>query len=190
MNEKQALLQAARSALRELEAVFEAVDEAELETMLDRLQAARRVFLTGAGREGIATRGFAMRLTHLGKQAHWLMDDTTPAMGPGDLFLCVNGSGCIASIDGTLERARATGASIQIVTGSPCSLRGAQNDGVFFLPAAVYKGRDKRVVPSGQPMGNLFEQALFLFFDLCAVRLAERMGLSYAQMEARHRNIE
>lgn len=54
MNEKQALLQAADAALRELEAVFQAVDEAELETMLDRLQAARRVFLTGAGREGIA----------------------------------------------------------------------------------------------------------------------------------------
>ena len=31
---------------------------------------AKRIFLMGVGREGISTRGFAMRLMHLGKKSH------------------------------------------------------------------------------------------------------------------------
>ncbi len=190
MQMKDEFEQRAFGALEELKQVFARVDEKELEGFLQAIEKAQRIFVTGAGREGISTRGFAMRLTHLGKQVHWLWDDTTPGMHEGDLFLCVNGSGCIPHIDGTLERARQTGASILIVTGSPASLTGAQNDTVLFLPAAVYKGKDSRVVPSAQPMGNLFEQALYIFFDVCAVLLAGRLGQDYATMEQRHRNIE
>jgi 6-phospho-3-hexuloisomerase len=46
------------------------------------------------------------------------------------------------------------------------------------------------VVPSKQPMGNLFEQHLFLLFDILVMLTQEEMGLTYEQMESRHRNIE
>ncbi|MCD8216082.1 MAG: hypothetical protein LUC97_10650 [Clostridiales bacterium] len=58
------------------------------------------------------------------------------------------------------------------------------------MPAAVYKGTDPRVVSSVQPMGNLFEQHLFLLFDIIIMLLKEELGLTYEAMEGRHRNIE
>ena len=54
----------------------------------------------------------------------------------------------------------------------------------------VYKGRDPRTVASAQPMGNLFEQHLFLLFDILAMLLTERLHETHETMEARHRNIE
>ena len=42
----------------------------------------KRICLYGAGREGLALRGFAMRLFHMGRDAHVVADMTTPPIGP------------------------------------------------------------------------------------------------------------
>lgn len=179
-----------QTVLSEHQQVFEAQDEAELKSTMDAIQSAKRIFVVGAGREGIAARSFAMRLMHLGKEVHWLWDDTTPGMQKGDLFIAVNGSGKIGHIDYLLDQAKGTGALRLVITGSPGERTPQEADYVLFLPACVYKGTDKRVVPSVQPMGNLFEQHLFLLFDIMVILLGESMGLTAAQMESRHRNIE
>ncbi len=57
----------------------------------------------GVGREGIAGRSFAMRLMRLGKEVHWIWDDTTPGM-VGDLFIAINGSGKIGHIHYVVEQ--------------------------------------------------------------------------------------
>ncbi len=78
-----------------------------------------------------------------------------------------------------------------MVTGSP-SGNTARNvaDKVFFVPAAVYRGTDD-VVPSFQPMGNLFEQCLLITFDMIVMTLVEETpGLSFEKMSKRHRNVE
>ena len=179
-----------QAVLSEHQKVFEAQDEKELTSAMDAICAAKRIFVVGAGREGIASRSFAMRLMHLGKEVHWLWDDTTPGMGKGDLFLAVNGSGKIGHIDYLLDQAGQTGADRLVVTGSPGERTPREAEHVLFLPACVYKGTDSRVVPSGQPMGNLFEQHLFLLFDIMVMLMAEKMGITAGQMESRHRNIE
>ena len=58
--------------LREHESVFAAQDQTQLEAALAEIAAAGRIFVIGAGREGIAARSFAMRLMHLGKEVRWL----------------------------------------------------------------------------------------------------------------------
>jgi hypothetical protein len=179
-----------RTMLLEHEKVFAAQDTEALETAMQEIASAARVFVTGAGREGIAARGFAMRLVHLGKEVHWLWDDTTPGMKSGDLFLAVNGSGCIGHIDYLLDRAKETGARRLIITGSPEERTPSEADACLFVPAMVYKGKDPRTVASAQPMGNLFEQHLFLLFDILAMLLTERLHETHETMEARHRNIE
>ena len=88
-----------QTILLEHEKVFAAQDIKELDAAMEEIASANRIFITGAGREGIAARGFAMRLMHLGKEVHWLWDDTTPGMKPGDLFIAINGSGSIGHID-------------------------------------------------------------------------------------------
>lgn len=72
-------------------------------------------------------------------------------------------------------------------------------DFVFYIPAAVYMGKDSDdpdapkqydVVPTIQPMGNLYEQHLYLLMDIVSILLKDEMGLTYDDMEANHRNIE
>lgn len=180
----------AKTVLTEHEAVFAAQDLDELYGFIQAIMEAERVFVAGPGREGIAARSFAMRLMHLGKEVHWIWDDTTPGMKKGDLFLVVDGSGKIGSIDYLADQAFHTGAKVGVITGGPGERVPQAADHLLFVPAAVYKGTDPRVVNSIQPMGNLFEQHLFLLFDIMVMLLKEEMGISYEQMESRHRNIE
>ena len=176
--------------LEEHRKVFEAQDTDELKRFMDAIIAADRLFVMGVGREGIAARAFAMRLMHLGKEVHWIWDDTTPGMTTGDLFIVVNGSGKIGHIHYVVEQAKATGATIGVITGTPREKTPALADHVLFVPAFVFNGTDERCVPSVQPMGALFEQHCFVLFDIIIIMLEEQMQLDHAKMEARHRNIE
>lgn len=97
-----------RIVLEEHRKVFEAQDVGQIEALMDEIIAANRIFVMGVGREGIAARAFSMRLMHLGKEVHWIWDDTTPGMGEGDLFIAVNGSGQIGHIHYVVERAKLT----------------------------------------------------------------------------------
>lgn len=174
---------------QELARVFERLDEAQVEAFLAELDRARRVILIGAGREGIATRAFTMRLMHLGLDAHWLWDDTTPSLRPGDLLVATSGPGNIGHLHYVVETAKARGGRVAIVTGDPGGRTVPLADVVLFVPASVYQGKAD-VVPSVQPMGNLFEQALFITFDALVMTLRERKGITPAAMEERHRNLE
>ena len=179
-----------RLMLREHESVFAAQDQTQLAAALVEIAAAGRIFVVGAGREGIAARAFAMRLMHLGKEVHWLWDDTTPGMRAGDLLIAVNGSGAIGHIDYLLDQTGKTGAQRLVITGAPAERTPSEAEAILFVPAMVYKGNDPRTIPSKQPMGNLFEQHLFLLFDLIVMLLVERLHETPQTMEARHRNIE
>ena len=61
-----------KTILLEHEKVFEKQDLTELAQFMEHIRTARRIFLMGVGREGIAARAFAMRLMHLGKEVHWV----------------------------------------------------------------------------------------------------------------------
>lgn len=176
--------------LREHENVFEKQDIEELDRFMDLITEANRIFVMGVGREGISTRGFAMRLMHLGKEVHWIWDDTTPGMHKDDLFIVTNGSGKIGHIAYVTEQAKKTGATVAVVTGSPNQVQPGGADFILFVPAAVFNGTDTRAVSSVQPMGNLFEQHLYMLFDIIIMMLEKRWGVSHADMEQRHRNIE
>ena len=171
--------------------VYQAIDQNGLRKFIEAVKKHDRIFLIGVGREGMATRAFAMRLMHMGKEIHWIWDDTTPSICPGDLVVATLGDGQIGHINYICERAKAAGGIIYVVTGSP-SGHTAKNvaDEVFFLPAAVYRGTDQ-VIPSFQPMGNLFEQCLLSTFDMVIMMLVEETeGLTFEEMSVRHRNVE
>lgn len=54
---------------------------------------------------------------------------------------------------------------------------------------AVYHSEDDYVA-TNQTMGNQFEQALLIFFDVIVMMLKDELGLTNEDMEARHRNVE
>lgn len=178
-----------QNILNEHQQVYEKVNLDNVHELMGAIIKAKRVFLIGVGREGLATRGFAMRLMHMGKETHWVWDDTTPEVGPGDLFILTSGSGQIGHIHYVAEQAKLAGATIAVVTGTRTGKTPAIADIVLWVPAHVFKGTD-RVVPSNQPMGNLFEQTLFVLFDIIVMMLMDELNISEEEMISRHRNVE
>ncbi|MCQ4670104.1 6-phospho-3-hexuloisomerase [Lactonifactor longoviformis] len=189
-----------QAIIQEHEAVFEKLDMEQLKGFVDLIVKSNKIFVHGAGREGISLRAFAMRLAHLGKPTYWLMDDTTIGMHEGDLLIISDGFGDVGIHRRIEERASKTGAKVAIITGLPEG-GNVKNfaDFVLFIPAAVYMGKDREdpdaprqhdVVPTIQPMGNLYEQHLYLLMDIAAILIKDEMGLTYDDMEANHRNIE
>ena len=106
--------------LSELTQVFDRMTEEDVRPLLEAIKKAKRVFLVGAGREGLSTKSFAMRLTHLGKSSYWIWDDTTPGIGEGDLLICANGRADIDIVNIVVEKAKAAGATIAMVTARFC----------------------------------------------------------------------
>ena len=46
------------------------------------------------------------------------------------------------------------------------------------------------MIPTRQLMGNLFEQSLFIFFDIVSMMFKDEYDITDHEMEKRHRNIE
>ena len=180
-------------ALYELSEVFARMSDENVRELLEEIKKADRIFLLGAGREGLSTREFAMRLMHLGKESHWVWDDTTPSMGKGDLFICACGSADVAHENILCDNAKKTGATLLLITPSAKGHILDIADKVVRIPATAYKAvynSEDEYVPTVQMMGNQFEQALLVFFDVIVMMLSEEMGISNEEMESRHRNIE
>lgn len=88
------------------------------------------------------------------------------------------------------DRIFCMGVGVAVVTGSANQITPGAADFVLFVPAKVFNGTDSRVVESVQPMGNLFEQHLYLLFDIIVIILERGLKLSHEAMKARHRNVE
>ncbi len=174
-------------ALDELSEVFARMSDENVRELLEEIKKADRIFLLGAGREGLSTREFAMRLMHLGKESHWVWDDTTPSMGKGDLFICACGSADVAHENILCDNAKKTGATLLLITPSAKGHILDIADKVVRIPATAYKAvynSEDEYVPTVQMMGNQFEQALLVFFDVIVMMLSEEMGISNEEMES------
>lgn len=178
-----------KQTLNELSLVADRLDAESISALIDEIMSAHKIVLAGVGREGLATRFFAMRLMHLGFDSHWLWDDTAPGAGAGDLVIMTNGSGEIPHLDVVAEAVKTAGATLVVVTGVPTGRTAQRADRVVFVPASVYKG-EGNLVPSKHPMGTLFEQSVLITFDEIVLLLAERLGITHAEMADRHRNYE
>lgn len=179
----------ARTVGGEIAAVLGRVDPAAVRELTEALLAARAVHVAGVGREGLASRAFAMRLVHAGLTAHWVWEDTTPAIGEGDLMVVISGSGEIGHLHHVAARARAHGATLAVVTANPAGRTPREADLVLVVPGAAY-GAGADVVPSIQPMGSLFEQCALITFDLVLLELVRATGQQLADLALRHRNVE
>ncbi|MCR4282431.1 MAG: SIS domain-containing protein [Bauldia sp.] len=178
-----------RGALDELAAVFAAIADDAADSLIEAILAARRVALYGAGREGLAVKGFAMRLFHMGRDAHVVGDMTTPPIGPGDLLIVTSGTGDLATADTFLDIASAAGARTAIITAQPDGPTSRKADVRVVIPAqTMADDRGKRV--SVLPMGSLFEFAEAILLELIILTLRDRVGEAAETMRARHTNLE
>ncbi len=178
-----------RQILREVERVLSGVDPDEVERLVGEVLRAHTVVTAGAGRVGMAARGFAMRLGHLGRRAYALGDAAVPAIGNGDLLVVASGSGETQTIVAVAEVAKGSGARVALLTGRRDSRLGALADTVVVVPAPS-KAHAVDGFASVQPMTTLNEQCLQLLFDAIVLDLMARSGESHETMWRRHSNLE
>ena len=192
MSEKHALLESytphRTMILKELDSTLSAVNEAEIAVAQRMILSAKRVFVTGAGRSGLALRMAAMRLMHLGLTVHVTGEITAPAIARGDLLIVASGSGTTAGAVHAAEVARKVGADVLALTTAPESKLGVLAQGLVVIPAATKQ--DHGGARSEQYAGALFEQSVLLLTDAMFQRMWRERGESAEELWKRHANLE
>ena len=182
----------AEKAVRAADAIRAAVaamDEGNMQAMVAELARAARVVCYGVGREGLMMRAVAMRLYHMGLDAHVVGDMSCPPVGPGDLLIVSAGPGGFSTVNGLISVARGAGARVACVTAQPQGTAPQAADLVFHIPAQTM-ANDQGGATSILPMGSLFEGAQYLAFELLILALRDHLGVAPEAMRARHTNLE
>ena len=180
----------AARASDEIRAAVAAMDPAVMQAMVEELARASRVVCYGVGREGLMMRALAMRLYHMGLDAHVAGDMSCPPVGPGDLLIVSAGPGGFSTVMGLIGVAREAGARIACVTAQPQGAAPQAADLVFQIPAQTMADDQGAAATSVLPMGSLFEGAQYLAFELLILTLRDHLAVSPDAMRARHTNLE
>jgi 6-phospho-3-hexuloisomerase len=174
--------------LNELTDTLAQVSEVQANAAIDAILTAPRIFVTGAGRSGLALKMAAMRLMHLGLTVHVAGEITTPAIAAGDLLIAASGSGTTAGIVLAAVTASKAGANVLAITTAPESPLATIARVVLVIPAATKQ--DTSATKSQQYAGALFEQSVLLLTDALFQSMWHQRGETAAQLWKRHANLE
>lgn len=180
----------ARQACSEIAATFDAVDAAAVETLVETICGAQRIALYGVGREGLMMKALAMRLFHLGLDAHPVGEMTTPAIGAGDVLLVSAGPGAFSTVMALIGTARAAGARVVVFTAQPEGAAARAADLTVCLPAQTMANDTGAGASAILSMGSAYEGAQFIFFEILVLLLRRKLGISPEEMRRRHTNLE
>jgi 6-phospho-3-hexuloisomerase len=183
------MLTLSERALSELNDCLNAIDAFSFDAAIAEIASAHSVALYGVGREGLQTKGLAMRLFHLGLKTAVVGDMTAPAIGHGDLLIVSAGPGEFATVCALMRVARAAGARILLFTAEPNGEAASLADHCLHVPGQTM-ARAGMDATSVLPLGSLYEGALFVLFELMILALCHRLGVTMADMSRRHTNLE
>lgn len=179
----------AHKAILEVGSVLAEAVPDQAERMTGPILRARRIALYGVGREGLMIKSLAMRLFHMGLNAHVVGDMTTPYIGANDLLIVSAGPGQFSTVLGLVDEAKKAGAATLCITAEPKGIVSKAADTVVHLPAQTM-ATDQIGGESVLPMGSLFEAAMFMFFEIVILHLRDLKGVSAGDMRAFHTNME
>lgn len=168
--------------------VLGAVDAAAWARAADRIRSSGRVFTVGTGRSGLALQMLAMRLMHLGLDAHVVGETTAPAIGEGDILIAASGSGGTARVVRAAETATTNGAQVVAITTAPGSDLAGRAADVLVVAAADKQDFDGDA--SQQYAGSLFEQSVLILGDGLFHSLWKTAGDSAQELWRNHANLE
>ena len=163
---------------------------AQIPALMQLLTDASRVCIYGVGREGLMMKALAMRLYHLGLDAHVVGDMTTPAVAETDLLFVSAGPGHFSTVLALVMTARAAGAKVICVTAEPDGPVPKESHHIVHLPAQTMASDQTKNTASILPMGSLYEALMFLFFELLVLEMCEQLCEQPEAMRARHTNLE
>ena len=177
----------------------EFLDEENVEKFEDIIIEADNVFVTGAGRSGLAAKAFAMRLMHLGVSAYVVGETISPAINNGDCIIAISGSGETNTIVSAAKIAKNRGSKVLAVTSYPESTLGKLADTCLLVKGRTMQEVDdenymKRQIygnyTSLTPLGTAFELTTLVFLDALVSELMEKMHQTESDLKARHTVLE
>lgn len=166
--------------LAELSAVFTRVDPGEIDELARGIARDGRVVCAGQGRSGLVAAALAVRLLHLGADAHVAGEATCPAIGEPDLLIAVSRSGTTAVTVHQARRARDADARVAAITVHADSPLADLADLTIVVPDST----------SRQHAGSLFEQAALVIADSVSATLQTITGQDDATLSSRHDNLQ
>ncbi len=170
------------------------LDTDSVTSLVDSIMNAKRIFLMGAGRSGLAARAFAMRLMHMGFNVYVVGETTTPAVQMEDLVIAVSGSGETTSIVGLGQIAKKIGSKLATITSNKDSSLGKISDIVVVIPGrpkddVIYENyHERRMIgyPQLAPLGTVFEISALVFLDAVISEMMVRTDANEAELKKRH----
>ena len=185
--------------LDNIEGAVEFLEEKEIDNFENIIIESNNVFVTGAGRSGLAAKAFAMRLMHLGVSAYVVGETISPAIYEDDCIIAISGSGETNTIVSAVKIAKNRGSKVLAVTSYPESTLGKLADTCLLV-----KGRTKKEVDdenymkrqihgnytSLTPLGTAFELTTLVFLDAIVSELMEKMQQTESDLKARHTVLE
>jgi 6-phospho 3-hexuloisomerase len=165
--------------------ILAATDESCDAKLIALVDSARRIFVAGAGRSGLISKFFAMRLMHGGYEVFVVGEIVTPSIGEGDLFLVISGSGETETMLAFTKAAKKQGAKIALISTKASSTIGDLADTIFQIGSPDLYGK---VV--GMPMGTVFELSTLLLLEATISHVIHEKGIPEEEMRTRHANLE
>ncbi len=174
-------VESTRYLLEHLQRILAVDRRPEIAESVEILTSAKKLFVYGVGRSGLAARAFAMRMVQLGIDCYFIGETITPVVSPGDAVLIVSNTGSTMSAIQVANIARRVGAKVISVTGQKTS-KLAHASNVVLLIQTNSDGQQPRLAP----LGTLFENATVLLLDTIVAQVMERLGQTEADMHGRH----
>ena len=188
-----------KAILDNIESAQEFLDEKAIDEFENIIIGSKNIFVTGAGRSGLAAKAFAMRLMHLGLSAYVVGETISPAIYSDDCIIAISGSGETNTIVSAAKIAKNRGSKVLALTSYPESTLGQLADSYILV-----KGRTKKEVDdenyikrqihgnytSLTPLGTAFELTTLVFLDAIVSKLMEKMHQTESDLKARHTVLE
>lgn len=188
-----------KAILDNIERAEEYLDEDVVNQFEDIIMQSKNIFVTGAGRSGLAAKAFAMRLMHLGLSAYVVGETISPAIHDDDCIIAISGSGETNTIVSAAQIAKNRGSKVLAVTSYPESSLGQLADGYILVKGRTQQEDDdenymKRQIhgnyTSLTPLGTAFELTTLVFLDAIVSELMEKMHQTESDLKSRHTVLE
>ena len=181
-----------KAILNNIQNAEEYLDEKAIDEFENVIIQSKNIFVTGAGRSGLAAKAFAMRLMHLGLSAYVVGETISPAIYEDDCIVAISGSG-------ETKIAKNRGSKVLALTSYPESSLGQLADTYILVKGRTNKEEDdenymKRQIhgnyTSLTPLGTAFELTTLVFLDAIVSELMEKMQQTESDLKARHTVLE
>ncbi|HIH28655.1 MAG TPA: SIS domain-containing protein [Thermoplasmata archaeon] len=166
--------------------ILQLVSKKEIDRIIHAFFKANRIFVYGAGRSGLVSKAFAIRLVHLGFQTFVIGETIGAPVKKGDLVCIVSGSGETIPAVMTAEIAKTLGAKLMVVTGKKNSRITKFADIAIILSADCTEKERKQFAP----LGTLFEASSWILLDGIIAELMKNKKETEESMRSRHATLE